>query len=78
VTQKAATATVLKKRTASQIPTETASLDATFDVFLSHSSAESENILLLVLRQTSAIRWQIELMKVGSGSVHAAPLKVRF
>lgn len=50
VTQKAATTAALKKSTANQILAEGASLDATFDVFLSHSSAEPENILRGVKR----------------------------
>ena len=50
VTQKAASTTLLKKSTASQILTEDASLGAMFDVFLSHSSAEPENILRGVKR----------------------------
>jgi hypothetical protein len=50
VTQKATIAKVLKKSTASEILTEAASADAKFDVFLSHSSAEPENILLGVKR----------------------------
>ena len=50
VTQKAAQTTVLRKSTAGRILAEEASSEATFDVFLSHSSAEPEDILLGVMR----------------------------
>jgi hypothetical protein len=46
VLRRATAATTLRKSAAREILTETASLTATFDVFLSHSSAEPENILL--------------------------------
>jgi len=46
VLSRAARTTTLRKSTALESLTETASADATFDVFLSHSSNEPENILL--------------------------------
>lgn len=46
VLSRARATTTLRKSAAREILTETASLSATFDVFLSHSSAEPENILL--------------------------------
>ncbi len=46
VVARAGQMTKLRKSTASQILTETAAADATFDVFLSHSSNEPETILL--------------------------------
>lgn len=46
VVARAGRMTVLRKSAAREILTETASADATFDVFLSHSSKEPENILL--------------------------------
>lgn len=46
VLARAARTTTLRKSTALESLTETAAADATFDVFLSHSSNEPENILL--------------------------------
>jgi hypothetical protein len=46
VLARAARTTTLRKNTALESLTEVASTDATFDVFLSHSSNEPENILL--------------------------------
>lgn len=46
VRARAAQMTTLRKSAALEILTETASADATFDVFLSHSSNEPEEILL--------------------------------
>lgn len=50
VTQKAALTTKSRKSTAREILTEASSTGAKFDVFLSHSSAEPEDILLGVKR----------------------------
>ncbi len=50
VIAKASAATTLRKSTASAMLTEAVAANATFDVFLSHSSAEPENILLGVKR----------------------------
>lgn len=46
VLARAARTTTLRKSTALESLTETAATNATFDVFLSHSSNEPENILL--------------------------------
>lgn len=46
VVARASRMTTLRKSAAREILTETAPADATFDVFLSHSSNEPENILL--------------------------------
>jgi hypothetical protein len=46
VLERATATTLLRTSTASAIQTESASLEDAFDVFLSHSSTEPENILL--------------------------------